>query len=236
MEKDLARLGFTKNESKIYLELLSSPHQTAGQISKKIGINRRSVYDSIARLLEKGYLGYNISSNKKFFFSVSPRAIKENIKEMEEIADDLLPKLENLPEKEEGNVVVYRGRKGIRNILNLVLESKEYMSLGTTEQFPIMMKHDFEVFQRKKKELKIKTRTILSKSIKNSEFIGISKPSTSFRFLSDNLSGPTSTFIFNNRVAIFIWDEPLFCILIESKNVYDSYGQYFEEMWKVAKL
>lgn len=58
---------------------------------------------------------------------------------------------------------------------------------------------------------------------------------TKFKFLSQKLTSPTSTFIFNNKVVIFIWEEPLHGILIENKETYNSYKEYFEELWKIAK-
>jgi len=234
MENELIKLGFSKNEAKIYLELLKNSDITAGQISKETNINRRTTYDSLKRLIEKGFVGYNISSNRKMFFAMNPKVITDNLKEMETLASNIIPKLKTILPIEENKVIVYKGRKGVKNILNLVLESKQYVSYGTTDQFPRFMKHDYQYFQNMKKKLNIKTRTILSQKLKGDKILKTAHK-TQFRFLSEKLTAPTSTFIFNDKVAIFIWEEPLFGILIESKKIYNSYKEYFEELWKISK-
>lgn len=235
MQEELTKIGFAKNEAKIYLELLKNKDLTAGEISKNTSINRRTTYDTLTRLVEKGYVGYNISANRQIFHAVNPEVILKNINSIRETASKLIPKLKVLSkEKDESKVIVYRGRKGIRNILNLILECKEYVSFGTTDQFPKIMQHDYQYFQNRKEKLKIKTRTILSEKLKNHPILKTAY-NTKFKFLSEKLTSPTSTFIFNNKVAIFIWQEPLYGILIESKEIYGSYKEYFEELWKIAK-
>jgi sugar-specific transcriptional regulator TrmB len=233
MENDLIDLGFSENEAKIYLELLNRGEMLAGNISKNTRINRRTTYDSLQRLIEKGYVGFNVSANRKIFFAMNPEVIIKNLEELKERAKEIIPKLSI--KQEENKVIVYQGKKGIRNILNLILDSKDYVSYGSTSHFPEVMKHDYDLFQNMKKKLKIKARTILSSSIRKTEYKKIAIPTTNFKFLSDNLTGPTSTFIFNNNVAIFIWEEPYFAVLIENKATYDSFKEYFEELWKIAK-
>lgn len=237
MEQELIKLGFALSEAKIYIELLKNKSLLAGEISKKTGINRRTVYDSLSRLEEKGLVGYNISANKKNYFAINPDIILQNIENMKESASKVVPKLKEISNigPEETKVILYSGRKGIRNVLNLILKCKEYVSFGSSEQFPKVMEHDYAFFQYMKKKLKIKNRTILGKELKGMEILKTASPATSFKFMPDKITGPTSTFIFDNKVAIFVWEAPYFGILIESKNVYDSYMEYFEELWKIAK-
>lgn len=237
MIQELIKLGFSENESKIYLELLKNKDSQAGILSKKTGINRRTTYDSLQRLIEKGYVGFNISANKKVFYAMNPDVIISNIDEMKDEAARLLPKLIELNREmqQENTVVIYKTRKGIRNILKLILKSKEYVSFGSSDQFPRLMKYDYELFQYQKNKLRIRTRTILGEDVRGMNILKTAKPATEFKFLHAKLAGPTSTFIFSNKVAIIIWEEPLFAVLIESKTVYDSYREYFEELWKTAQ-
>ena len=236
MEQELIRLGYSLTESKIYIELLKNKFLLAGEISKKTMVNRRTVYDTLSRLEEKGLVGHNLSANKKQYYAIEPEAILRNIDTMKESAIQILPELKHLAVigHQDTKVVLYTGRKGVRNILSLVLECKEYVSFGSNEEFPKLMTHDYQYFQNMKNKLKIKTRTILSHDLKGKSILKSVSTTTQFKFLSSKI-GPSSTFIFNNKVAIFIWEEPCFGILIESKNVYDSYKEYFEELWKIAK-
>ena len=109
MEKQLTKLGFSENEAKIYLELLKNKDIQAGLLSKNTGINRRTTYDSLQRLIEKGYVGFNISANKKIFFAMNPKVIIKNLKEMEEEAEKIIPSLMKLDnQKQEENKVIER--------------------------------------------------------------------------------------------------------------------------------
>lgn len=233
--EDLQKVGFTLNEAKIYLILLEYGPLQAGGVSKKTQINRRTTYDTIERLIEKGYISYSIIANKKVFKAVSPNTIIEKIKEMEKQAQELIPELKNLfkKTKEKHEADIYRGRKGVRSILNDILKEKEYVVFGSNEKFPEIMKHDFSMFQKKKKELKIKSRTIMSISMKNKAIL--KEAFTIFRFILEEFSLPTSTFVYSSRISIIIWSETPVGIVVENKDVAKSFKKYFEALWKTAK-
>ena len=184
----LERLGLNRNEAKIYLALLDLGEAQAGQISKKTQINRTTTYDSVERLIQRGLATYVIKANKKVFQPVPPQKLLEKIKEEEKIAEDILPELEarfkQTKEKEESNI--YKGRQGIKSILNDLLNLKEYVAFGSSGKFLELMKHDFVQFQKQKEEKKIKARVILSKSSKTSESVKLAY--TTFRFIPDEFS------------------------------------------------
>ena len=94
------------------------------------------------------------------------------------------------------------------------------------------MKHDFELFQKRKKELKINAKVILSKSSRKTEQVKIAY--TKFRYIPDKFASPTTTFVYGDKTAIIIWGETLIANLITSKEVADSYRKYFGLLWKEA--
>lgn len=233
--EDLQKIGFASNEAKIYLILLEYGSLQAGEISKKTQINRRTTYDTIERLIEKGYLSYVIVTNKRVFKAVNPDLIIEKIKEMEKQAQEFLPQLKSIYEgtKEEHEANIYRGKKGIKSILNDILKQKEYVVFGSNEKFPEIMQHDFSLFQKRKKDLKINSRTIMSISMKNKPLL--KEAFTTYRFIPESYSLPTSTFVYGNKVAIIIWSEMPVGMVTESKDVANSFKQYFEALWKLSK-
>ena len=46
---------------------------------------------------------------------------------------------------------------------------------------------------------------------------------------------PTITTIYGNKVAIAIFTEPYYCILINSKDLANSYRSSFELLWQISK-
>ncbi len=231
----LIKLGFTNTEAKIYLILLELNEAQAGLISKKSQINRTTTYDALERLLKKGLITYTIQANKKVFKPTPPNKLLEYLKEQEKTAEELIPELNTLyksqKEKEEFNI--YQGRKGIKSILQDILHCKAYIAFGSSGRFLEIMKYDFLNFQKRKEELKIKSRIILKESARKSE--SVKRAYASFKFIPDEYSAPTTTFVYENYIAIMVWSEIPVATVIHSKEVAESYLHYFELLWKTAK-
>jgi len=231
----LEKIGLNLNEAKIYLALLELGQAQAGEISKKSQINRTTVYDSLERLIQNGLVVFVISSNKKIFRPVAPKKLLDKVIQREINIRELLPELENLfnESKEKEETDIYKGRKGIKSILDDILKCKEYIAFGSSGKFLEIMQHDFIIFQKMKRELKINSRVILSESSRKTETVKAAY--TNFKFIPDEFSAPTTTFIFNDKVAIIVWGETPIATLIKSKEVAKSYSSYFELLWKIAK-
>ena len=231
----LQKLGLNLNEAKVYLTLLRIGNGQAGKISKEAGINRTTTYDSINRLIERGLVSYTIQANKKVFQPVPPSELLNQAKEKEKLVEEMLPELSQIfhesKEKEESDI--FNGIKGIRTILNDILNYKEYVAFGSSGKFLEIMKHDFLLFQKQKKEKKIKARVILSESSRRTE--QVKESYSSFKFIQDEFSSPTTTFVYGEKTAIIVWGENPIATLIKSKEVAESYRRYFELLWKVAR-
>lgn len=232
----LRRIGFSEAEAKVYLALLQLGQARAGEISKKSQINRTTTYDALERLLDKGLITYFVQTNRKVFKSIRPNKILEFLKEQEKEASEIIPQLDKLHKtsgsKEEFKI--YQGRKGIRSILQDVLKYKEYISFGSRGKFSEIMKHDFVAFQNRKKELKIKSRVIINESSRKTKSVKISY--ATFKFIPDEYSGPSTTLVYGDNIAVMIWGEIPMATVIKSKEVVESYKNYFEYLWKAAKL
>src|SRR5580658_9298809 len=66
----LAELGFSENESKVYLLLLLHGGMKAGEIAKDLGIHRLDVYDILKRMQTKQIVESTIS--KPMIFNAIP--------------------------------------------------------------------------------------------------------------------------------------------------------------------
>ena len=231
----LIKLGFTSTEAKIYLILLESNEAQAGLISKKSQINRTTTYDALERLLKKGLVTYTIQANKKVFKPTHPNKLLECLKEQEKTAEELIPELNRLykssKEKEEFNI--YQGRKGIKSILQDILHYKEYVAFGSSGRFLEIMRYDFLNFQKRKEELKVKSRIILKDSARKSK--SVKRAYGSFKFIPEEYSAPTTTFVYGDYIAIIVWSEVPIATVIHSKEIAKSYLGYFELLWKTAK-
>jgi len=233
--KELEKIGLTTNEAKIFIALLELGQAQAGKISKQSQINRTTTYDSLDRLIEKGLVTYTIQANKKLFKPVPPQTLLDQQKEKQKAIEQLLPELNTIfkksKDREESDI--YKGRKGIKSILNNILNYKEYISFGSSGKFLEIMKHDFTIFQKRKKQLNIKAKVILAESAKNTEQVKTAH--AQFKYIKDEFFSPTTTFVYGNKTAIIIWGQIPTATLITSKEVATSYKNYFNILWQTAK-
>src|SRR3989344_1405342 len=127
----LRQFGLTTNEALVYNALLELGPSLAGQISRKTGLHRRSVYDAADMLIKKGLIGYMLKNNRRIFEAVHPQRMLEILKEKEIQITELLPLLieqyESKKEKQETNF--YKGLNGLKSVFEEQLREKKEISI-----------------------------------------------------------------------------------------------------------
>lgn len=229
-KEQLADLGLSLTEVDIYLILLKHGAIQAGEISKRTNINRTTTYQILDKLIDRGLVSYVQRGKIKVFQATSPKRLVSLQEEKVRLAKELVPELEGITTPVEEEVTVYRGRQGIRVIMNLILECKEYVSYGSTGEFLEIMKHDFFIFQKEKREHRIKSRVILGKSLRKKMIV--TEAHAKFKFIDDKYMTPTTIWVFDDKVAIIIWSAKLIATLIQSDSLAKAYKSYFELLWK----
>ena len=222
-KKILEKAGLSKGEIEVYLILLKLGSSLVSKIAQETGLHRTNIYDTLEKLKEKGLVSYVIRENRKYY---------SYIKERETEIESILPELKgymNIP-RSESIVEVYKGKEGLKSVLkDIIKEGKDYVVLEEEGYIQKVLPHFYSQFNVQLNKSKIKVR-ILTKDVKN-----IAKRSLmQIRSLPEFLSFPSATAIYGNKVAIFVWDEPYHAILIKSKQVADSYRNFFNTLWKQA--
>ena len=233
LKEKLEDLGLSSSEIDVYLSLLQMGPSQAGVISKSTKLNRTSTYQVIERLIRKGLVNYINKGKLKVFQAVSPKRLLSLQEEKVNLAKELISELDGLAHKSEEEATIYKGRNGIRTIMQDILGSKEYVSFGSAGQFLDIMKHDFLLFQKEKRKRGIKSRVIVGDSSKNNEVV--MNAYAKFRFVNDKYMTPTTTWVYGDTVAIVVWSSTPFATLIKSKEASDAYRNYFELLWVGAK-
>lgn len=241
-EIDLEQLGLTKIESRVYIALLKIGSTTTGPLVKATELHRATVYDVLKRLMEKGLVNYIIKEKTKYFEGAKPEHLmdllkeeEEELKKKEDTIMHLVYKLNKIKElsKQKQNAHVFIGKRGVKTVFEDILNYKENWVLGSSGRFKEILKSYFFQFQKRKKELGIKTRLIVSERVKGTD-IETTVPGER-KFIPQEYESPISTIIFGDKVATFVWTENPIAFLIESKEAADSYRNYFEMLWGVAK-
>lgn len=119
----LSQLNFSKNEARIYESLLSEGELSVSKIAARASINRRNVYDSLNRLIEKGVVFEILQGDENRYQAVDPKKLMELLKEKEQKLEQIMPELEAMYEEKRHDdaTYVYRGIEGWKNYMRELL-------------------------------------------------------------------------------------------------------------------
>lgn len=236
----LKSAGLTENEAKIYSRLLETGTVSVGIISKKIGLHRRVIYDSLDRLIEKGLVGYIIQNGKRIFSASNPNKLLEIIKNKENEINNLMPSMleifESTKEKQKEDTLFFKGKEGIKSVFEDQVNNPNVKEILIISPYPLaydLFPFYFKWFDKKRQERKIKSRIIFQK-IKYEKIKRI--PLANVRFLPKEFASPMALNIYANKVAILLLskEKPL-AIVISQEEIAKGYKNYFELLWKIAK-
>lgn len=243
--KDLISLGFTLNESLVYLSIISFGRAKANEIIRDTGLHKKIVYENIERLIDKGLVSFIQEGRTRIFTPADPNMLVELFQEkQEEIArktqeaKDVAEKIRKLAKKEvtKEEATLFRGKKGIRTFYNELLRiGEDYCVFGAPASSIDMMEEHFWLnLVQKKREKKISARILFNRS--NKEYGDkIRDRLTDIRYLDKDFEPMTEINIQKDRVATIVWKESPYLFLVKDRVVAESYMQYFEKMWKESR-
>ncbi len=224
--------GLSKNEAKVYLELLQNKPLSASEIAKKTSLDRTLCYTVLENLINKGLASFKIINNKKIFQAESPKNLLNPIKEKEELIKKIISELEQIQIKLVSNydVRIFEGKEGIRTVMNKIIESKKASSFGGTGRaFDLLYDLQAKVKNLNAKQLNV--RILFSKKFKEHQINNISWVKTKYL----DIESEVTTTIFEDKVAIHLIKEKPIIILITNKETAKSYLNHFEILWKEGK-
>lgn len=230
MEKVLEDLGLTHNEIKVYLALIDNGALNAGKITSKCGVHRRNVYDALDRLIEKGIVGYIKVNDVKEYLASNPKELLNIVKRQENDIKEILPILEEgfNRTKSKKETVFYRGKEGIKHIFEDQLEvGEEILILGGSNKVYDLLKYYLPHYERERVNKKIQVKIIFD----TKEDVKI--PMSNIKYVEYSL-GPSAINIYGNKVAIIVWSDSPYAILIDDSDVAESYRSHFDLLWKIA--
>ncbi len=239
--EELKEFGLTDNEIKIYLALLKLRTANPSETAKETGLSRSYVYDALERLIEKEIVSSVLKNNKRNYAPKEPKMLGELIKQRLESLQKIIPKLENLQksQKEDIKVELHKGNYVYKTLLNDIISTlekdKEVLIFGVDDDGLIKLdphyKTHLEIYFSRLRKLNIKEKVIAKKGSKILE----EAKTTTYRFLPKEVIGNTAFEVYGNKVGIFLWGNQNYLILIENKEVADSYRNQFKILWGKAE-
>lgn len=237
----LEQFGLTPTEEKVYLALLRLGLSSAADVIKKTQLHRTTVYDVLDRLIEKGLVSFIFQNQIKHYLAAKPSKFlditleeKKLAEKKSELAKKVIAEIESIKEeaKTKSLAQIFIGTQGLKTVMEDIIEvGEDFLGFGGTLRFKDVLPIYTEQWAEKRRKKKIRARLIGS--------VGTKAPLWELnecRAVPKEYLSPASTFIYGDKIAIFVLEEqPPTIILIESEKLARSYRNYFELLWKIAK-
>jgi len=236
----LKEFGFTASEESVYLALVKQENSLASEVIRATRLHRATVYDVLGRLIGKGFVGfvvrdgvkvYSAGNSSKFLDVVLEE--KNSIEKKEVSARKIAWKIGKLRKKVKGDSVtrVFVGSEGIKAVMNDIVEmGKNFVVFGSEGRFVENMKDYTEQWARRREEKGIRARIVMTEGSRAPVW-----KLNKIRFIDKNYVSPASTFVYGDRVAMFLNNEARTVVVVESAGLAKSYLSYFRILWGLGK-
>lgn len=241
MKEELKALGLNDTDINVYLASLEIGEAVASEIASKARIPRASIYDVLDRLIQRGLIGYVVKGYNKYFTAADPNTIIMDLEYKKSRIIDILPQLTSIQNKkyvDKPKTEVYDGKRGAETIFNMMLSEKIILAMGGSRKTSKILPYFMPKWNRERKKKNIVVKMIYHDTTEIRRNVEESKEGLQpieYRFLHTDYLSPVLTIIFGDRVMLGLWHDEPSSILIESSEIADTYKQYFQKLWKIAK-
>ncbi len=234
MYEKLIHVGLTNTEAKIYLMLLDISKSQAGILARKTGIHRRSVYDALDRLIEKGLVAYMVENGLRYYIPEDPQRLQNLIDEKRDEIYSILPQLHAKFGQDKGKqeTLFFRGKQGIKSIFeDQIATGEDVYIIGASPVAREIIKYYLPHYTNKRVAAKMKLHLLYYGDREGLDKIPFSK----VRSLPKKYESLVSTNIYGNKCVIIIWlpHDPV-AILIKQPDVAKGFKGYFDMLWALA--
>lgn len=236
MEEELCSLGINKNDAKIFIAINELGLCTTTEIAKKTKIHRSNVYDGVQSLIDKGLISYILKGTTKYFQSNKPQSILDMLKEKEEIAKAIIPRIELLQNmgNELSQVSMQEGLTAAKRALDGFLDrdNTKILIMGVPSDASKLLGPFLPGFHRRRIEQKIVMKHIYNTDVNERIKILSKMPYTEARVLPSKYDIPLSIIIADDEVVLIKWDKNAVVITLKNESIVEAYTTYFNYMWK----
>lgn len=236
----LKHLGFSEKEIKVYTTLLGLKQASVRQLAGASGINRGTTYDILKSLIKEGLASYFHKEKKQYFVAENPDAVtavierrQKKLDDLKQEAGDIIPMLKALYEASDEKPVVkyYEGKRGIRIILNNVLDATEgngkeyYVYSAAHTRARLYEQYQQYSDERIQRGIKVKVIALGEggdlRGLDERKWIKIKEPASTY------------TIIYADKVAYLTVDArgELAGVILENQGIYATQKVLFEQLW-----
>lgn len=251
IDKKLAFLGLKEDETKTFLFLIENGRQTAGNIAKKTGLSRPSLYGFLKNLQEKGLVIESRKDGIKIFSVAQQDKINlvmdEKIKEIsntKQAIENVFTEIEKgMKPSTMPRFQIFEGKEEMKNIprdllLYRNIKGKSYWPIK--DMFKSLGESFFEEFNKERVRRGIYIDAIWPEnqvvSMDDYPFMGTGgKFIREIRIAPKDINFSMGYWIYENKVSFVSSQKDNFGFIIESKEFADMISSQFDVVWKLSK-
>ncbi len=231
MKDVLQEIGFDEKEAEIYAILVKLDGASVTEIMKHTITERRSIYDVLERLVQKGRASFYEEQGRRVFNAIDPEVILEDLKEKQKKFEELIPKLKLPLTKTDAKVEILKGIPGLRSIfLDIIKEGKVHYVHGDIS--PLIYEEDYArvtvQFLASLKKKGLGEKVIYAKGDKITKI-----PNSEYKAIDKKFVLPVPTLIYGDVTTQYIYTRPITIIKITSKVVAKTNLEYFKVFWNM---
>ena len=242
MYEDILReVGLSTNEAKIYETLVRLKEAPVEVLAVKSKVHRRNIYDSVAKLIEKGLVSEAFVEGKKFYRAISPSRLLDIAREKEAKVGSIVPELEKQYNRQvaEERAYIYKGVEGFKSYLNDIIEVGEdgYYLAAKGGWFDERIRAFLPGFFAKSEKLGLKHYTLFDYEVKEEMPEIFKSPGFRYKMLPKGYSTDSAADVFGDHVVTFTGlhigrlDDDLTQFVVVSRGLADSYKVWFRYIW-----
>lgn len=241
LQQVIERLGYGKNEAKVYLALLSLGEALVSDIATKCKMPRSSVQSFLEKLHEDGLANFYERRRYTYWVAENPAHLLALLREREDELRAVMPQLEAMRHGEGGKprVKVFEGVEEIRLIYDDMLLTRQHIcGIIPWEDWVRLLGRGFmEDFIEKRVRQYLRIRLLTPRSVLTARLRERdSKELRETKYLPENESIGTTTLIYGSKVAIVSLNKKLpTAVVIEDAEVRDTLNVFFDCLWKSAQ-
>jgi len=241
------KLGLSEKQAKIYLAVLESGTSSMTQIAQKTKLKRSTCYLVVEELIVQGLLSQNLRGKRKFYTATHPRRLRDIARTREREIEEVFPKLlslHNTPkDRPKIHTIEYSYTEGVRQLYDEIYRSLKageealvFTDIRAFRSFPASIK----LYKKMLKQLKNPhIRELVPADKEGIKWLKEMKPyigkNHRMRILPPGFPFEgTDNLIFRDKIVISSLQKEIFIIVIESKNIANTYRAFFECAWKMA--
>ena len=243
-DSELAALGLSSNQSRLYLAILQIGGGTAAQLAKIAQVKRSNAYNLLDKLCVDDLIEVHEKKGKKFFTAKDPGGLRRKLHQQLSSLDGLMPELMALYDKSrlKPKISYFEGPDCGRIVMEDLLSTKEgqYRYFGSlTVQLAVEGDDHAEELVRRRVALNIKSMSIRPRESK--EMMKLYPASQEYlrevryfpKKVPDNIP---SIFIYDRRLAVVSSQREEYALIVESVELAGLMNIIWNFIWEISEL